>query len=90
LLKDTTTSQSAPLTEASQSFEQWLLAVGKSVKTAKNYRKAVEGSISQWAKDAGFILSPFSYSLYANQFESLNQKIHELDSFQANNQLGKK
>jgi len=65
----TTQSGSAPLTEASQSFEQRLVAVGKSVKTAKNYRQAVEGSISWWIIDAGLVSSPLSHSLCANTFD---------------------
>jgi len=69
LLKDTILPDSAPLTEANQSFEQWLVAVGKSLKTTKNYRQAIENSITQWATDAGLVSSPLSHSLCANTFD---------------------
>lgn len=42
----------ANLEDLSTQFHRWLLAVGKSEKSAKNYVGAVKGSLSTWASDA--------------------------------------
>lgn len=41
------------LEDLSEQFHQWLLSMGKSEKTAKNYIGAIRGAISNWAADSG-------------------------------------
>jgi len=90
LLKDTILPDSAPLTEASQSFEQWLVSVGKSVKTAKNYHQVIEDSTTLGGKAAGLVSSPLSHSLSANTVDAPNLKFANWILFKTHNVLGKK
>jgi len=36
-------------------FQNWLLQIGKSERTAKSYSGAITGAISKWAKQAGLV-----------------------------------
>lgn len=89
MLQDITQPELGPHSEVNQSFEQWLLSLGKSPKTAKNYRQALEGSISQWAIDAGLITAPLSNAREVTPFLMLEQQIRELEIFKSNNARGK-
>jgi hypothetical protein len=62
-------------------FEQWLICIGKSPKSAKNYLQAIEGSISKWAKNAAIIEDSIINIRDLNEFTLISEKIKVLDSF---------
>ncbi len=70
-------------------FEQWLVQIGKSKKTAKNYSQAIDSSISQWASAAGLIHSKLSEVTDATRLDSIINDIQQLDIFQERNKKGK-
>lgn len=70
-------------------FEKWLVQVGKSEKTAKNYAQAIDKSISKWARDAGLIDSSLAAMKNASQLGELIGAIRKLDIFQKRNSKGK-
>lgn len=69
-------------------FQQWLIQIGKSDKTAKNYMQAVEKSISQWALDAEIIDSNLSEILNLTEFNAVINDIQQLEIFQERNRKG--
>jgi predicted restriction endonuclease len=73
----------------SLSFEQWLVHIGKSTKSAKNYRQAIERSLSQWAEDAQLAEDPIHSIRCSDQFDQLANQVRELDTFQEYNTRGK-
>ena len=70
-------------------FKQWLIQIGKSEKTAKNYGQAINSSISQWAKDAGLIESSLNEIKSVCQLKPISEDIQQLDIFQKRNKKGK-
>lgn len=70
-------------------FKQWLIQVGKSEKTAKNYGQAIDSSISLWAKDAGLIESSLNEIKSVCQLKPISEAIQQLDIFQKRNKKGK-
>jgi hypothetical protein len=70
-------------------FEKWLVKVGKSKKTAKNYTQAIEKSISKWAQDAGLIDTSLTAMNNAAQLGELIEAIKQLEIFQKRNSKGK-
>jgi HNH endonuclease len=70
-------------------FEKWLVQVGKSEKTAKNYAQAIEKSISKWAKEAGLIDANLVFLKSPAQLGELMDSIKNLDIFQERNSKGK-
>lgn len=69
-------------------FKQWLLQTGKSVRSAQSYSGAINGSISQWAKDAGLIQSNLSDIESSIQFVAVSVKIQQQPIFQQRNATG--
>lgn len=70
-------------------FEQWLVQVGKSEKTAKNYVQAIDGSISNWATKAGLIETSLADIKSITQLGSLIASIRNLDIFLERDNKGK-
>lgn len=70
-------------------FEKWLVQVGKSEKTAKNYAQAIDKSISKWARDAGLIDGSLAIMNSAAQLGELIDAIKKLEIFQERNSKGK-
>lgn len=70
-------------------FEQWLQCVGKSPKSAKNYRQAIEVSISNWAIQFNLIEEPLIHVKDFNDFKLLAEKIKSTDIFSIFNSKGK-
>ena len=62
-------------------FEKWLLCIGKSPKSAKNYLQAIEGSISKWAKSSGIIEGSIVDIGSLNEFVLISERIKKLDAF---------
>ena len=70
-------------------FEKWLVQVGKSEKTAKNYSQAIGKSISKWAQEAGLIDASLEFLNSAAQFGELIDAIKNLETFKESNSKGK-
>ncbi len=70
-------------------FENWLVHVGKSKKTAKNYFQAVEKSISKWAFEAGLIDTGLMNLESAGKLAELINEIRNLPTFRDRNGTGK-
>lgn len=72
-----------------QAFQNWVVANGKSEKTAKNYASTVKGPISQWAVQADLIAeSLFDLEDY-NSLVKAASRIRSLDIFVDRNTKGK-
>lgn len=71
------------------SFFLWLTHIGKSEKTAKNYAQAIESSISRWAIEAGLSNSSLTDINNLKLFNSLAEKIQQLDIYKVRNSKGK-
>lgn len=74
---------------STMTFEQWLINLGKSPKTAQNYEQAIQGSISQWAIEAGLINKKISDSYTPSEFTEFASRIRNLDIFKERNTTGK-
>jgi len=70
-------------------FEEWLVQVGKSEKTAKNYAQAIEKSISKWAREAGLIDASLAFLKSPAQLGELMDAIKNLETFEERNRKGK-
>lgn len=71
------------------SFQQWLLNIGKSERTAKSYAGAIENAISNWAIDSGIISNSLVQVREPSQFHALIEPIQQLPTFQEKNVKGK-
>lgn len=71
------------------SFEQWLVSIGKSRKTAKNYSSAIAGSLSKWAAEAGLIKQSLHEFTSVNEFRQACEDIRQLAIYEARNAVGK-
>ncbi|WP_105901906.1 HNH endonuclease [Vibrio gangliei] len=69
-------------------FYQWLLDIGKSEKTAKNYLGAIRGSISTWMIDAGMISEPLTGISSYQQFVDYEEKAKNLSEFKIRDSKG--
>jgi hypothetical protein len=69
-------------------FEQWLLSIGKSPKSAKNYASAIAGPINKWAIEASLININFVDITALNEFTCVAEKLKMLDVFIAHNKNG--
>lgn len=70
-------------------FESYLVSVGKSEKTARNYAGAIRGPISAWANENGLTnkaLMDFDQLL---EFETIAAGIRRLDIYSERNTVGK-
>ncbi|WP_299773026.1 HNH endonuclease [uncultured Pseudoteredinibacter sp.] len=70
------------------SFHQWLVSIGKSEKTAKNYSGAIQSSISNWALDGNIIKESLSEIREPAQFYALIEPIQQLPVFLEKNTKG--
>lgn len=77
------------LSDLSSLFHRWLLDLGKSEKTAKNYVGAVRGSISNWLMDAEKIETPLTDLKSYSDFKSYRLKAEHLPEFQVRDIKGK-
>ena len=69
------------LEEKKMTFEQWLMCVGKSPKSAKNYSQAISSSINKWAKGAHVIKYSITSIETLNEFVSVSENIKKLSIF---------
>lgn len=69
-------------------FEQWLLSVGKSPKSAKNYASAIAGPINKWAIEASLTDIDISDITSFKEFNRIVAKIKELLVFIDHDQKG--
>lgn len=74
--------------EGAVSFQQWLLGIGKSEKTAKNYAGAIKSSISNWAREAGIISESLNQVCEPSELYTLLDPIQQLPTFQEKNIKG--
>jgi len=70
-------------------FENYLITIGKSAKTAKNYAGAISGPISQWAIDNKLIQSPLTEINSLLDFERAAIQIRKLPIYIERNSVGK-
>lgn len=70
-------------------FEQWLISVGKSPKSAKNYSQAVFSSINKWAKEAKLLSEDIANIQSVCEISSLFEKLKNLEEFIKFNNQGK-
>jgi hypothetical protein len=70
-------------------FEQWLLSIGKSPKTAKNYSGAITGGLSSWAAEASLVNASLQEIVGVNAFRLVSERIRELAVYEARNTVGK-
>jgi len=71
------------------SFEQWLVTIGRSPKTAKNYAGAVAGGLSSWAVEAGLVKQSLHELTTVNDFRQVCEGIRRLPIYEARNTVGK-
>lgn len=72
-----------------QAFQQWVVANGKSEKTAKNYASTVKGPLSQWAAEADLIAESLFDLEDHHSLVKAATKIRTLDIFSDRNKKGK-
>lgn len=73
-------------------FKRWIITIGLSEGSARNYSGAIFGSISNWAREAGLIDSDSSLIEISDptEFEKLSERIQRLSIFQERNATGNK
>jgi hypothetical protein len=71
------------------SFDKWLTNIGKSPKTAKNYRRAIAGVMSDWAVKEGWIKDSLFEISSVLDLESMAKEIAKLPIYQDRNTIGK-
>ncbi|OCH21304.1 HNH endonuclease [Aliivibrio logei] len=76
------------LSDLSDLYVQWLLDVGKSEKTAKNYSQAIKGSISNWMIQESLITEPLTEVKSFREFCRLSQSARSLEKFKEFNERG--
>jgi hypothetical protein len=70
-------------------FEQWLISIGKSPKSSKNYSQAVFGSINKWAQEATLLNEDIASIQSVSEISSLFEKLKNLEEFVKFNSQGK-
>lgn len=70
-------------------FEKWLVSIGKSPKTAKNYASAIAGSLSLWASEAGLVKQSLHEVNTTDDFQQACKAIRQLAIYDARNTVGK-
>ncbi len=76
--------------DLSQRFSRWALQVGKKENTIKKYLGAINGSISNWAQDAGLIDGSITEINSPIYYCSLSKEIKKLAIFKQRNEKGNK
>jgi len=78
------------LEDLSVQYHRWLIEIGKSEKTAKNYIGAIQGSISNWAEEAKLshqnLISIHSHA----QINRIAEKLADYEIFKERNTKGNK
>jgi hypothetical protein len=69
-------------------FEQWLVEIGKSPKTAKNYAGAITGSLSNWAIENGITDVPLFEIKESSQIISIADALRTVEIYLVRNQKG--
>ncbi|PMH03908.1 restriction endonuclease [Vibrio lentus] len=85
-LKDALVSN---LSDLATLYHQWLIDIGKSEKTAKNYLGAIRGSISNWLMDVGELETPLTDINSYREFVGYEEKARKLEQFQVRDSRGK-
>jgi len=70
-------------------FEQWLISIGKSLKSSKNYSQAIFSSINKWAKEAKLLNEDIESIQSVNEISSLFEKLKNTEEFVRFNNQGK-
>ena len=69
-------------------FENWLIQINKSKRTANSYAQAIKNAISTWAREAGLIENSLESLNSATQLGEIIDSIQELEIFQERNRNG--
>ncbi len=77
------------LSDLATLFQQWLVDIGKSEKTAVNYIGAIRGSISNWLIDVGEIDRPLTSINSYRRFLEYEEKVRKSEVFQVRDSKGK-
>lgn len=77
------------LSDLATRFQQWLMDIGKSEKTAKNYLQAIRGSISNWLIEENLITESLIDVKSFSAFSIYADKARNLDEFQIKDTNGK-
>ncbi|QXO19036.1 HNH endonuclease [Vibrio ostreae] len=77
------------LTDLAALYYQWLMDIGKSEKTAKNYLGAIRGSISNWLMDTYQICEPLTDITSYRRFTQYEEKVRQLEVFKLTDRKGK-
>lgn len=77
------------LSDLASLYYQWLVDIGKSEKTARNYLGAIKGSISNWLIDAGELEQPLTDINSYRKFLSYDERVRKLEQFQLRDSKGK-
>ncbi|MFA1561245.1 HNH endonuclease [Aliivibrio fischeri] len=84
-LKDALVENLSDLTDL---YTQWLIDVGKSEKTAKNYSQAIRGSISNWMIQENILKEPLTKVKSFREFCRLSETARSLEKFKKFNANG--
>lgn len=76
------------LEDLSVQFHRWLLSMGKSEKTAKNYVGAIKGSISNWAIESDISLKNLIAIQSYSMIQGVAEKLAKYDVFISKNNKG--
>lgn len=77
------------LSDLPSMYSQWLLDIGKSEKTVRNYLQALQGSISSWMGEQGLIAEPLTEIKSYRTFYDLTEQAKQLETFQLRDSRGK-
>lgn len=70
------------------SFESWLIQIGKTTKTAKNYAGAISGSLTKWALDSGLTQESLVDVREAKRILEITEGLCGVEIFQLRNTKG--
>ncbi len=70
-------------------FEKWLITIGKSPKTAKNYSGAITGGLSSWASEAELVQQTLNEITAVEDFHRVCEKLRRLPIYETRNKAGK-
>lgn len=70
-------------------FEIWLISIGKSPKTAKNYAGAIKGGLSTWATEADLVNRSLHELTTVSDFLKVSEALRQLAIYDARNTRGK-
>lgn len=76
------------LSDLASLYYQWLVDIGKSEKTAREYLGAVQGSVSNWLIEAGELEHPLTDINAYRTFLYYQEKARKLEQFQSSQHQG--